>query len=400
MKEFFPALSSSPSLIYFDNAATTQKPEKVIQRLHQIVNSPCANVARGVHTLGQTITEEFEAVRDQVRNFIGAHSSLEIVFTSGVTESINLVASSWGRISLEPGDVILCSTMEHHANIVPWQQIAEQRGALVLPIPLDENLDLDLAQFELLLQQHPVKMVALVHLSNALGVVNPVKRCAQLAHQYGACILVDGAQALANGAVDVVDLDADFYVFGSHKMYGPCGVGVLYGKQQHLDRMPPYNTGGGMIAEVSFDGSSFADTPMRFEAGTPNIEGVLSFGAAIEFVSELHSNSTLMAQQEELFKQAQQLLTSFPEITIHGIDAQQRAAILSFSFCGVHAHDLGSVLDSFGIAVRSGHHCCMPLMTHLGVSATTRISFACYNELEELKVLQSALLKTREVFSA
>lgn len=371
-------------LAYLDGSATMQRPRAVLEAMDSFYEHDNANVHRGVHTLSQRATDRFENARSTVRRFIGAAEDAEIIFTKGCTEAINLVASSWGRPNLKPGDQALVSQMEHHANIVPWQIVAEQTGATIVPIPIHDKGDLDMDAYRGLLNQK-VKVVCIKHVCNALGTVNPVQEIAALAHEHGAVVVVDGAQGLAHERIDVRALGADFYAMAAHKVYGPMGVGALYGRRELLEAMPPYQTGGSMIRSVTFEKTTFAGLPDKFEPGTPNVAGVIGFGAALDFVTELGVEA-IDEHERGLASDADDRLSAVPGVQVRS-RAKKRAGIVSFTIEGVHPHDAGTVLDAHGVAVRTGHHCCMPLMDRLGVPATIRASFAAYNAAEDVDQL-------------
>jgi cysteine desulfurase/selenocysteine lyase len=394
----FPALHQEVNghpLVYLDNAATTQKPLAVIDAVRSFYENDCSNVHRGVHRLSQRATVAFEQARTTVKNHLGAADSREIVFTRSTTEGINLVASSFVRPRLEPGDEVLISTMEHHSNIVPWQLLCEERGANLVVIPIDDAGDIIIEEYERLLSDR-TRIVGVVHVSNALGTVNPVREMIATAHAKGVPVLVDGAQALPHLAVDVCDLDCDFYVFSAHKVYGPTGIGALYSKRDHLLEMVPYQGGGDMILSVTFAGTTYADPPHRFEAGTPNIEGAIGLAAALDYVDGIGLDA-ITAHESRLLTDATAAVLAVPGIRLIGT-ARRKASVLSFVMEGVHPHDIGTILDSEGIAVRAGHHCAQPVMARYGVSATVRASFALYNTAHEIDALVAGLSKVREVF--
>ncbi|MBX7131678.1 MAG: cysteine desulfurase [Fimbriimonadaceae bacterium] len=381
-------------LVYLDNAATTQKPQAVLNAMERFYTHDNANVHRGVHLLSQRATDDFDQARVKLQRFVNAGESAEIIFTKGCTEATNLVAASWGRANLQAGDEILLSTMEHHANIVPWQIVAAEKGAHIRPIPINDAGEIDLEAYRAMLSPR-VKMVGVVHVSNSLGTINAVAEMIALAHGVGAKVLVDGAQALAHLTVDVQALDADFYAMSSHKMYGPTGVGALYGKRDLLEAMPPYQAGGDMIRTVSFDKTTYNDLPNKFEPGTPNIAGVIGFGAAVDYLMGL-DRKAIAEHEDRLTELANEALTAIPGVRLVGT-APQKASVVSFTLEGAHPHDIGTILDMEGIAVRTGHHCCMPLMTRLGLPATVRASFALYNTEEDVARLASGLHKVKEV---
>lgn len=380
-------------LVYLDNAATTQKPEAVIQAIVDYYRHDNSNVHRGAHALAERATEKFEQARVKVAQLINAAEPREIIWTRGTSESINLVAASWGRSALKPGDRILVSAMEHHSNIVPWQMIAAQMGATVEPIPVDRTGTLDLDALQQMLDER-VRMVACGHVSNALGTVNPVERIVQLAHQAGALCLIDGAQAMSHMRVDVQALDCDFYVFSAHKMFGPTGVGVLYGKAALLEAMPPYQGGGEMIESVSFAGTTYNQLPYKFEAGTPDIAGVIALGAAVDYLQGIDRDAA-EAHERDLLEYAEARVRELPGITLVGT-AAQRAGVLSFLIDGTHPHDVGMLLDQQGVAVRTGNHCAQPIMDQLGIPGTIRASFCFYNTRADIDRLVEALVKAKQ----
>ena len=397
-RDDFPILNQTihgQPLVYLDSAATTQKPKSVIDRERRYYTMLNANVHRGIHELSQRATDAFEGARDAVRRFINAASTSEIVFVRGATEAINLVAQSYGRSRLKPGDEILVTEMEHHSNIVPWQLLCAQTGASLRVAPIDDAGELQLDAFESLLGPQ-TKLVALAHVSNALGTINPVRRLIDLAHAAGAPVLLDGAQAAAHLAVDVRALDCDFYALSGHKLYGPTGIGALYGKEALLDAMPPYQGGGDMIRKVTFAETTYNALPFKFEAGTPNIAGAIGLGAAIDYVTQIGLD--VIAQHEDaLLREATLRAREVSGLKLLGT-AREKAAILSFTLDGIHPHEVGTVLDQQGIAVRTGHHCAMPVMDHFGVPASVRASFALYNTLEDVDALFEGLGKVRELF--
>lgn len=389
----FPALGrevKGKALVYFDNAATTQKPQVVIDALVNYYSSYNANIHRGIHTLAEEATAAFEATRDAVKDFINAPSRDEIIFTSGCTEGINLVAQTWARQNLRAGDEVIVSNMEHHSNIVPWYMICQEKGALLKVIPIDEKGELLLDRFEAMLSER-TKLVSVVHVSNALGTINPVKTIIEKAHRAGALVLVDGAQSTVHLDVDVQDLDADFFVFSSHKVYGPTGVGVLYGKKQLLESMPPYQGGGEMIKEVFFDNITYNELPYKFEAGTPNIADTVALKAALEFTKAI-GKEKIRQHENELLAYATGNLLQIPGLRIIGT-AKNKISVLSFVIENMHPQDLGILLDNRGIAVRTGHHCAQPLMDCFRIPGTTRASFAMYNTKEEIDALIAGLQK-------
>jgi len=383
-------------LVYFDNAATTQKPLSVIEAIDHYYRHDNANVHRGVHSLSERATEAYEAARIAVKEFINADSTREIIFVRGTTEAINLVAQSYARPKLGKGDEILISQMEHHSNIVPWQLVCEQTGASLKVIPIDSKGQLCLDQVESLISAR-TRLLAITHVSNALGTINPVAQLVELAHARSIPVLLDGAQATAHLSVDVQALDVDFYAFSAHKMYGPTGVGVLYGKQQLLEAMPPYQGGGDMISMVKFDKTLYNDLPYKFEAGTPNIAGVIGFAAALRHLDEIGLD-TIRQYENKLLSYGLTRAVAFPGLRLIGT-AAHKVGILSFVLDDVHPHDVGTILDRQGIAVRTGHHCSMPIMDHFKVPATVRASFAIYNTVDEVDRLFEALDRVRKVFS-
>ncbi len=393
----FPALRQEihgRPLVYLDNAATTQKPRAVIDAVRGFYERDCANVHRGVHALSQRATVAFEQARTTVKAHLGAADSREIVFTRGATEAVNLVAASFVRPRLGPGDEVLVSHMEHHSNIVPWQLLCAERGATLKVIPIDDRGDIILEDYERLLSER-TKIVGIVHISNALGTVNPIAEMVQTAHARGVPVLVDGAQAVPHAAVDVRALDCDFYVFSGHKVYGPSGIGALYGKRKHLLEMVPYQGGGDMILSVSFAGTTYQEPPHRFEAGTPNIEGAIGLAAALRFLQGLGLEA-VAAHEAELLATATAAVLEIPGVRLIG-NARRRAAVLSFVMDGIHPHDVGTILDAEGIAVRAGHHCAQPVMARYGVSATVRASFGAYNTAAEIEALVRGLHRVKEV---
>lgn len=378
-------------LVYFDNAATAQKPKQVIDAISHYYSHYNANIHRGLHTLADEATAAFEASRATVQSFIHAKHHEEIIFTKGTTESINLVANAWGNVFLHAGDEIIISTLEHHANIVPWQMIAEKKGAVIRVIPIDANGVLDMEAFKKMLSSK-TKMVAVVHASNALGVINPVEEIIQLAHQHGALAMIDGAQSAVHLDIDVTQLDCDFFVFSGHKIYGPTGVGVLYGKKQLLESMQPYQGGGEMIKEVTFEKTTFNELPFKFEAGTPNIADVIALKPAIDFMNRI-GKAFIRQHEAALLSYATEKLKKIEGLNIKG-DVAEKVSVASFTIDGIHPQDLAILLDNQGIAVRTGHHCAQPLMSYLGIVGTTRVSFAAYNTKEEIDILVEALNKS------
>ena len=394
----FPILSEKiygKPLVYLDNGASAQKPIQVIKAISGVYEARYANVHRGVHYLSQVATDDMEAAREKVRGFINARSEREVIFVRGATEGINLVASSWGRANLTVGDEIILSQMEHHSNIVPWQLIADITGAIIKVIPINDAGELEIEVFQNLLSEK-TKMVAITHVSNALGTIVPLEQVINKSHDAGALVLVDGCQAAPHLQVDVQDLDADFYVFSGHKIYGPSGIGVLYGKESLLESMPPYQGGGEMIDTVSFSGSTWADLPFKFEAGTPNIADAIGLGQAIDYISALGLTS-IMEHEEALLSYATEKLQKINSIRVIG-NASKKAAIISFVMDDIHPHDIGTILDRQGVAVRTGHHCAQPVMERYDIAATVRASFALYNTFEEIDTLASSLSRVKEIF--
>lgn len=397
LRERFPALHQQVHgrpLVYLDNAATTQRPDATIRATVEFYERDNANVHRGVHTLSQRATHRFEEARGTVRTFVGAERDEEILFTKGCTEAINLVAATWGRSNLKPGDEILLSTMEHHANIVPWQITAEMTGATIRPIPIDDRGQIEMEAYESMLSER-VKLVGVVHVSNSVGTINPVRAMIALAHRFGAKVIVDGAQALAHQKVNVRELDVDFYAMSGHKVYGPTGIGALYGKRQLLESMPPYQAGGDMIRTVSFEKTTYNDLPNRFEPGTPNIAGAIGWAAALDFVDAVGIEA-IGRHERELTDYAQRRLSEIPGLKLVGT-ATEKAGIVAFTVDNIHPHDIGTVLDRSGIAIRAGHHCTMPLMQRFGLPATVRASFAMYTSEQEVDALVAAVIQAKEI---
>jgi len=397
IRKDFPILSTTvygKPLIYLDNAATTQKPRSVIDTTLQYYSYENANIHRGIHYLSEIATQKYEEVREKVKQFINAEHEEEIIFVRGTTEAINLVASTFGKIRVKKDDEVLITGLEHHSNIVPWQMLCSEKGAKLKVVPINNFGEIEIEEFKKNLTEK-VKIIAVTHVSNSLGVINPIKEIIQLAHRNNIPVLVDGAQAVAHLKVDVQKLGADFYAFSSHKVYGPTGVGVLYGKKALLDEMPPYQGGGDMIKSVTFEKTIFNDLPYKFEAGTPNIAGVIGFGSAIDYLNSidleqarLHENILLNYLTESLFK--------MNGLRIIG-NVKEKVPIVSFIVDNIHPHDIGTILDREGIAVRTGHHCAQPVMEHFGIPATVRVSLALYNTLDEIDRLVSAIKKAREI---
>jgi cysteine desulfurase/selenocysteine lyase len=387
IRSLFPVLQQQihgKNLIYFDNAATSQKPVSVINALIEYYQGYNANIHRGVHTLAEKATKAFEETRQKARSFINANSEQEIIFVRGVTEAINLVASSYGRAFIKEGDDIIISGLEHHSNIVPWQMLCEEKKARLRIIPITDNGELDLDAFHSLITER-CKIVAVNHASNSLGTINPVKEIIKKAHEFGAIVLIDGAQAGAHLPINVQDLDCDFYCLSAHKMYGPTGTGILYGKRELLEKMPPYQGGGEMIRDVTFEKTSYNDLPYKFEAGTPNIADVIAYNSAFDFILEL-GKDTIAGWEQELLRYATDKIAALPGVKLVGT-APHKVSVLSFVVEGVHPFDIGQMLDTRGIAVRTGHHCTQPVMDRLGIEGTVRASFAVYNTKAEIDQL-------------
>jgi cysteine desulfurase / selenocysteine lyase len=383
-------------LVYLDNAATTQKPRAVIDAITRYYESHNANIHRGVHYLSQFATHEYEASRATMQGFLGAADASEIIFVRGATEGINLVAQTLGRTCLQEGDEVLISEMEHHSNIVPWQMLCAEKNAVLRAAPINDQGELILDEFEYLLGPK-TKIVSIAHVSNALGTINPVRKIVALAHRYKAAVVVDGAQAVPHLPVDVRALDCDFYTFSGHKVYGPTGIGVLYGKAALLEEMQPYQGGGDMISSVRFDKTTFNKIPHKFEAGTPDISGVIALGEAIKYVTQLGLDG-VAAHERDLLRYATEALSAMKDIRLIGT-AKDKASVLSFVMDGIHPHDIGTILDQEGIAIRTGHHCAQPVMDRFGVPATARASFGLYNTREEVHALIKGIEKVREVFA-
>jgi cysteine desulfurase/selenocysteine lyase len=398
IREDFPILKSlvhGKPLVYLDNAATTQKPRSVIDVLRTYYDSQNANIHRGVHHLSEVATRAYETARVKVQRFLNAADPKEIIFTRGATESINLVAQSFVRPGLKAGDEVVITHLEHHSNIVPWQMLRDEKGLVLKVAPIDDRGEVIFEEFEKLITPR-TKLVSVTHVSNALGTINPVKRMIDLAHGRGAKVLIDGAQAVPHVAVDVRGLDADFYAFSGHKIYGPTGIGVLYGKAALLEAMPPYQGGGDMILSVTFEKTKYNHLPYKFEAGTPHIEGVIGLGAALDYVTGL-GLSAVAAHEHEVLEHGTRVLGQVPGLRLIGT-AREKAGVLSFELEGVHPHDIGTILDQEGIAIRTGHHCAQPVMDRFGVPATARASLAVYNTNEEMDALAAGLKKVAEVF--
>jgi cysteine desulfurase/selenocysteine lyase len=393
IRKDFPILSQTAynkPLIYFDNAATSQKPQAVIDSLVKYYSEYNANIHRGVHFLSQKASQAYDDVRSKVQKFIGAKAEQEIIFTRGTTESINLVASSWGRKNIAEGDEIIISAMEHHSNIVPWQMLCEEKKAKLKIIPMNDSGELLFDEFEKLISPK-TKFISVVHISNSLGTINPVKKIIEKAHQHNIPVLIDGAQSVVHGEIDVQDLDCDFFAFSGHKMFGPTGVGVLYGKLNLLEAMPPYQGGGEMIHSVSFEKTTYNEVPFKFEAGTPNVADVIALGTAIDYV-ESSDRKKIAAYENELMVYAGQQLQKIPCVKLIGI-AKEKASIVSFIIEGVNALDAGMYLDTLGVAVRTGHHCTEPVMKRFNIAGTLRASFLFYNTKEEIDVMAEGVRK-------
>jgi cysteine desulfurase / selenocysteine lyase len=395
----FPILEQSvygKLLVYLDNAATSQKPRPVIEAISRYYEETNSNVHRGVHYLSEQATNEYEGVRKTAQQFLNAADSKEIIFVRGTTEGINLVAQSYGRTHVHAGDEILITAMEHHSNIVPWQILCQERGATLRAAPINDAGELDLDKFSALLGPK-TKLVAITHVSNALGTINPIRRIVEMAHSWNVPVLVDGAQAVPHMKVDVQALDCDFYTFSGHKVYGPTGIGILYGKSALLDQMPPYQGGGDMIMSVTLEKTVYNRLPYKFEAGTPDIAGVIGLGVALRYVSDLGIEQ-IGAHESAVLDYATSVVSAIPGLRLIGT-AKHKASVLSFTLGNIHPHDIGTILDQEGIAIRTGHHCSQPVMQHFGIEATARASFALYNMKEEVDRLARAIDKVREVFS-
>ena len=398
IRKDFPILSREvygKPLVYLDNGATTQKPRQVVDAITEEYYSVNANVHRGVHFLSQEATRLHEASRERVRSFINASSTSEIIFTRGTTEAINLLAASFGEAFLHEGDEVIVSTMEHHSNIVPWQLLEQRKGIRLRVIPITDRGEICLDEYKALFNEH-TRLVSVTHVSNVLGTVNPIREMIRIAHEHEVPFAVDGAQGVPHIQVDVQELDADFYAFSAHKVYGPTGIGVLYGKEKWLDRMPPYQGGGEMIQTVSFERTTFNELPYKFEAGTPDYIGTTAFARALDYVSALGIEN-IAAHEKRLTDYALQQLREIPGMRIIG-EAEERGAVISFNVGDIHPSDLGTLLDRLGIAVRTGHHCAQPLMQRMGIPGTVRASFALYNTPEEVDALVAAVDRVRKMF--
>ena len=399
LREDFPVLKQTvhgKPLVYLDSAATAQKPSVVVEAIRRFHEVDCANIHRGVHELSQRSTAAYEETRTKVRRFLHAKSTDELIFVRGTTEGVNLVSSSWGRKFVNRGDEIIISAMEHHSNIVPWQMLCEEKGARLRVIPMNERGELLIDEYEKLLNAR-TRMVAVTHVSNVLGTINPVQQIVDMAHNAGALALIDGAQAAPHMKIDVQALDADFYALSGHKVFGPTGIGILYGKSKLLNAMPPYQGGGDMIKVVTFAKTIYNDLPYKFEAGTPNIAGGIGLGAALDYVNRIGLEE-IGAYEQQLLEYGTDALSAIPGLRIIGT-AREKAAVLSFVMEGIHPHDIGTVLDKQGIAVRTGHHCAQPVMDFYNVPATTRASLAFYNTFGEIDALVAGLKKVKEVFA-
>lgn len=399
IRELFPALRQQvygKQLIYFDNGATSQKPQVVLDTLKQYYALENANIHRGVHYLSQQATSAYEQARRTIQTYIGAKSPDEIIFTKGTTDAINLVAFSFGEL-LKTGDEILITAMEHHSNIVPWQLLCERKGCVLKVVPISKKGELDLVAFDTLLNER-TKLLAITHISNTLGTINPVQELIEKAHRAGAKVLLDGAQSIQHLQIDVKQLDCDFYCFSGHKVFGPTGIGILYGKEEILEKMPPYQGGGDMIAKVTFERTTYNTLPLKFEAGTPHIAGAIGLGSAIEFLNSLDLNAAA-AHELELTKYAQGILDTFEGLHIIG-EAKNKTSVVSFTIDHMHPFDIGTLLDKQGIAVRTGHHCTQPLMDFFEIPGTVRASFAFYNTKEEIDTFVAALERSMQILGA
>ena len=399
IREDFPILHQEVNgkpLVYLDNAATSQKPKSVIDSIEKYYRGYNSNIHRGVHTLSENATEAYESARIKVRDFIHANSTKEIVFVRGATEAINLVAQSFGRNTLGSEDEIIITELEHHANIVPWQLLSQQTGAKLKYVPINDNGELVESEYKKLLNEK-TRIVAVGHISNALGTINPIENMINLAHEYGAKVLIDGAQATSHTSVDVKKLDCDFYVFSGHKLFGPTGIGVLYGKEDLLEKMLPYQGGGDMIKMVTMKETQYNELPHKFEAGTPNISGVIGLGAAIDYVNKIGLEN-IGNHEKQLLDYANQMASEITELKFIGT-AKNKTSILSFTLDGIHPHDVGTILNNEGIAIRTGHHCAMPVMEYFKIPATSRASFSFYNTHAEVDVLIEGINKCSKVFN-
>jgi cysteine desulfurase/selenocysteine lyase len=399
LRQDFPALQQmvhGRPLVYLDNAATTQKPRSVLRSLEQFYCEDCANIHRGVHELSERATECYECSRGKVQRFLNAREPAEIVFVRGTTEAINLVAQTYGRKFIGTDDEIVISAMEHHSNIVPWQMLCDATGAKLKVIPITDSGELRLDEYEKLLGPR-TKLVSIVHFSNVLGTVNPVRQMIEMAHARNLPVMVDGAQSTPQTRIDVQELDADFFAFSGHKLYGPTGIGVLYGKREWLDLLPPYQGGGDMIRSVTFERTTYNEVPYKFEAGTPNIAGAIGLGAAIDYLEKI-GMANIVSYEQDLLEYATQQITAVPGLRMIGT-AREKAGVISFLVGDIHPHDIGTILDQQGIAIRAGHHCAQPVMQRFGIPATARASFGFYNTREEVDLLVEGIEKVREVFA-
>ncbi len=399
IRKDFPILHqeiNGKPLVYLDNAATTQKPKSVIDSIEKYYRGYNSNIHRGVHTLSENATEAYESARVKVKDFINANSTKEIVFVRGATEAINLVAQSFGRNTLSSEDEIIITELEHHANIVPWQLLSQQTGAKLKYIPINDDGELIESEYKKILNEK-TRIVAVGHISNALGTINPIENMINLAHEYGAKVLIDGAQATSHTSVDVKNLNCDFYVFSGHKLFGPTGIGVLYGKEDLLEKMPPYQGGGDMIKMVTMKETQYNELPHKFEAGTPNISGVIGLGAAIDYVNKIGLEN-IENHEKQLLDYANQMASEITELKFVGT-AKNKTSILSFTLDGIHPHDVGTILNNDGIAIRTGHHCAMPVMEYFQIPATSRASFSFYNTHAEVDVLIEGINKCSKVFN-
>lgn len=398
LRRDFPVLHQEvhgKPLVFLDNAASSQKPRQVIETLNKFYSEDYANVHRGVYELSERATNAFEKARVKAQKFINAASKKEIIFVRGTTEAINLVAQTYGRKNIKEGNEIVITNMEHHSNIVPWQLLCEQTGAKLKIVPINDKGELLLEEYEKLLSPK-TRLVSVVHVSNSLGTINPVKEIIDLAHRKNIPVLLDGAQAIPHFKVDVQDLDCDFYAFSSHKVYGPTGIGVLYAKESLLEAMPPFQGGGDMIRSVTFEKTTYNDLPYKFEAGTPHITGAVGLGAAIDYVNQVDLDQAML-YEHDLLEYGTQVLNNFPQVKIIG-QAEQKASILSFVISGIHPHDIASILDHEGVAIRAGHHCTQPVMKRFGIPATARASFAFYNTRKDIDALAAGIQKVLEIF--
>ena len=399
IRKDFPILHqeiNGKPLVYLDNAATTQKPKSVIDSIEKYYRGYNSNIHRGVHTLSENATEAYESARVKVKDFINANSTKEIVFVRGATEAINLVAQSFGRNTLSSEDEIIITELEHHANIVPWQLLSQQTGAKLKYVPINDDGELIESEYKKILNEK-TRIVAVGHISNALGTINPIENMINLAHEYGAKVLIDGAQATSHTSVDVKNLNCDFYVFSGHKLFGPTGIGVLYGKEDLLEKMPPYQGGGDMIKMVTMKETQYNELPHKFEAGTPNISGVIGLGAAIDYVNKIGLEN-IENHEQQLLDYANQMASEITELKFVGT-AKNKTSILSFTLDGIHPHDVGTILNNDGIAIRTGHHCAMPVMEYFQLPATSRASFSFYNTHAEVDVLIEGINKCSKVFN-